>query len=283
MASSTKNVKMGVCKIYYDGVDLGFTQGGVEVSVSTDTHKVEIDQFGKTIINELIMGRNVKVKLPLAETTLANLVNTMPGAVLVSDGVKASATVTFAVNQTATTTVTIGGQAFTFQAGKPTTLYQVQIGATLADTSRAFCDTVNRALLQTALGGVKASMNTAGTIVTISAIDPGTAQNAITLAATSGGTASGATLTGGTAETKARVDVSVGAGTDLLATAKLLRLHPTSKADSDFSDDFVIYQAGTGGALNYAYKVDSERVFNIEFSGYPDANGKLFSVGDLMA
>lgn len=87
MASDTKNVKIGVCKLSYDGVDLGYTKGGVEVSVKTETHKVLIDQFGKTPVNEYLMGREVTVKAPLAETTLDNLVAVMPGATLVTDSV----------------------------------------------------------------------------------------------------------------------------------------------------------------------------------------------------
>jgi hypothetical protein len=170
MASDTKNVKLGVCKVFFDDNDLGYTQGGVEVTVSSETHKVEVDQFGKTPINEYVMGRSVTAKVPLAETTLENLAAIMPGATLVTDGV-----------------------------------------------------------------------------------DP----------------------------TKKRVDVSSGIGTDLLSIAKELRLHPIGKADSDKSDDFVIHQAATAGALNFAYKVDAERIFNCEFMGYPDATtGKLFSVGD---
>lgn len=283
MASSTKNVKLGVCKVYYGGKDLGFTQGGVEVSVKTDTHKVELDQFGKTIVNELIMSRNVMAKVPMAETTARNMVQTMLGSTLVSDGANATATLTFASNPTISTTATIGGQAFTFQVAKPTTLYQVQLGATLAATMTNFISTVNRALLQSAIGGVTAAATATAGVIAISANDPGTAGNAVTLAAASGGVASGATLTGGVAETKVRVDVSTGVSIDLLSNAYELRLHPTAKADSDFSDDFTIFQAATAGALTYAYKVDAERVFNVEFNGYPDANGKLFSVGDAMA
>ncbi|EXR82008.1 hypothetical protein J682_3459 [Acinetobacter baumannii 214216] len=85
MASDVKNVKLGVCKIMFDGVDLGFTKGGVDVTVSTETHKVQVDQFGQTPINEYILGRTVVVKAPLAETTLENLVKIMPGATLVTD------------------------------------------------------------------------------------------------------------------------------------------------------------------------------------------------------
>lgn len=83
--SNTKNVKIGVCLATFDNADLGFTKGGVEVSVTTETHKVNVDQFGKTSINEYIMGREVTVKVPLAETTLENLVRTMPGATLTTD------------------------------------------------------------------------------------------------------------------------------------------------------------------------------------------------------
>lgn len=167
MASSTENVKLGVCKISFDGQDLGLTKGGVEVTVTTETFKVEVDQYGKTPVKEFIMGRQVMVKAPLAETTIQNMARLMPGA-------------------------TISGA-------------------------------------------------------------PGSE-----------------TLT-----------VTTGTGTDLLAIAKPLRLHPVSKPDNDKSEDFVIYKAATPGALNFAYKLDAERIFNADFTGYPDpVTGKLFAIGD---
>ncbi len=84
--NSPENVKLGVCKVFYGGVDLGFTKGGVEVTVETETYEVTVDQYGNTPINEYIMGRTIKVTAPLAETTLDNLVAIMPGATLVTDG-----------------------------------------------------------------------------------------------------------------------------------------------------------------------------------------------------
>lgn len=303
MTSSTRNVKLGVCKIYLGGQDMGFTQGGVEVSVSTDTHVTNIDQFGKTTVNELIQGRNVKVKCPLAETTVRNIVATMPGASLVSNGVQATGTLTFATLAgiiAGTTSFTIGGQAFSFHA-TTAGLYQIVKAATLALTLQNVADTINRALiysvagipagntggtaLNNAAGGIQAIYDSVGapTVITLKAGDPDTLGNAVTTVAASGAVAGAATLTGGVAETKVRVDVTTGVGVDLLSTAQQLRLHPTSKIDTDFSDDFVVYQAGTAGALTFAYKVDAERIFNIEFNGYPDANGKLFSVGDALA
>ena len=282
MPSSTRNVKLGVCRIYYDGADLGYTQGGVEVGVTTDVHPVNIDQFGKTEINSLIMGRNIKVKCPLAETTLRILVKTMPGSSLVTDGVTPSASVTFATNPTATTTFSIGGQAFTFSVAKPTTAYAILIGANLAASLANAVDVVNRAPIQVALGNVTAFASGVG-VMTLTLGDPGTAGNAVTLSAALGGTASAATFAGGVNETRARVEVATGVGIELLSLARVLRLHPIGKADTDFTDDFVVYLAATAGALTFAYKVDAERIYNTEFMGYPDNLGRLFSVGDLLA
>ena len=172
MASDIKNVKLGVCKVTFDGQDLGYTKGGVEVSVKTETHKVMVDQFGKTPINEYVMGREVQVKVPLAETTLENLVKIMPGAALVTDSV-----------------------------------------------------------------------------------DP----------------------------TKKVVNVPTGIGSNLLDIAKVLVLHPIGKPDSDKSDDFTVFKAATAGALQFSYKLEDERVYSCEFNGYPDAQGKLFAVGDTTA
>lgn len=174
MASNTNNVKLGVCKVFLDGVDLGYTQGGVEFSSTTQTHKVEVDQFGKTTIKETIIGRSCMVKLPLAETTLTNLASLFP------------------VNPN-----------------------NVAFGAGLVGT------------------------------------------------------------------TKQRVGVDTGVGVDLLATAKVLTIHPFALLDSDFSDEIVIPLANTPGALTFAYKLEQERIFNVDFNGYPDpVSGMLFFAGN---
>jgi len=169
MPSSTDNVKLGVCSILFDAVDLGYTKGGVEVEVSTSTHEVKVDQFGETPIGEIITGRMVKATVPLAETTLENLVAIMPGAVLVTDGT-----------------------------------------------------------------------------------DP----------------------------LKKRVDVPTGVNTNLLAIAKVLVLR--SKGTTG-GEDFTIHLAATAGALQFGYMLDKERVYNVDFKGYADELGALFSVGDLTA
>lgn len=169
MASSTNNVKLGVCTVTFGGVDLGYTKGGVEVEVGTETFKVQIDQFGNTPVKEYITARTCVVRVPLAETTLDNLVSIMPGA----------------------------------------------------------------------------------------------------------------TKVGGPEPAAARVDVTTNVSADLKAIAQLLVLHPVS-AGADLNEDFRIPLAATGGAIQYAYKLDEERIFNVEFNAYPDdaQGGLLFQIGD---
>jgi hypothetical protein len=285
MTSDTRNIKLGVCRVYFDGVDLGYTKGGVEVSVSTDTHKVEVDQFGKTPVNESILGRELKVKVPMAETTLENMVKVMPGATLIATGgVKATGTYTMtASNPTNDQTIILNGITITFKSASPNgALNQVLIGADV-DASGANLAAFLQATTEPALAAASYTYTAATNVLAITYNEFGVAGNAYTVAAgTYGGTVSGATLAGGVDPTKKRVDVTSGVGTDLLTIAKELRLHPKALADSDKSEDFIIPLAATAGALTYAYKQDEERIYNVEFMGYPDSanNEKMFSVGD---
>ena len=166
LTSSTSNVKLGVCKIKYDGEDLGYTKGGVEVTVETESHTVTVDQMGSTPISEYITGRMCTIKVPMAETTINHLEAIMPGTTIV-----------------------------------------------------------------------------------------------------------------GTTDPYAKV--TTGVGTDLLTIAKVLRLHPTALADADVTQDFIVPKAATTGGLTFAYKLDDERIFNVEFKAYADSSGNLFYYGPI--
>lgn len=80
-----ENINLGTCNIDYDGTDLGLTIGGVEVEVSTNTHVTNVDQFGESVVSERVTGRNIMIKVPMAETTLENMAAIMPGATLITD------------------------------------------------------------------------------------------------------------------------------------------------------------------------------------------------------
>ena len=80
-----KNIKLGACKVSFGGVDLGYTKGGVQVEVATETLKVTVDQHGQTTMSELVQGRNITITAPLAESVLNNMVDLMPGSTLNED------------------------------------------------------------------------------------------------------------------------------------------------------------------------------------------------------
>jgi hypothetical protein len=289
MKSTTKNVKLGVCQVFLGGVDLGYTQGGVEVTVKTDTHKVNVDQFGKTTINEYIMGRDVSAKVPLAETTIENMVAIMPGASIATvGGAVATGTITVATNPTNNETVIVNGVTFTFKTSAAGA-NEVTIGANAAGTAANLAAALS-ASLEPAVAAAQYSVSGAVVTVTFGAKVFGTGGvktaegNDFTIATGTAGskvTVSGATLTGGSEPTSKSVSVTTGIGTDLLTIAKELRFHPKGKAAGDTSDDFVIPLAATAGALNFAYKLENERIYNVEFMGYPNPDtGKLFAVGE---
>lgn len=289
MASTTRNVKLGVCQVFLKGLDLGYTKGGVEVSVTTETHEVNVDQYGNTAVNELIMGRDLKVKVPMAETTLENLVAVMPGTTLVATGGSvASGTVSIAANPADGENIVVNGVTFSFETS-PLLENDVQLGATAAETAANLAAALN-ASNDPAVAA--ATYAVAGTVITVTygnvAVYGTTGMksvegNSFTL---SSGTAaldvtmSGATLTGGADPTSKMLVAESGVGLELLSRARELRLHPVDKSAEDMSEDFIVPLAGTAGALSFAYKVDDERVYNVEFTGYPDpATKRLFTVG----
>lgn len=72
------NVQVGVCDVTFNGVDLGHTSGGVEVSYEPEHHDVMVDKFGNTIVQKYLIGEKLTAKLALAEYTIANLRNAIP-------------------------------------------------------------------------------------------------------------------------------------------------------------------------------------------------------------
>lgn len=276
--SDTKNVKLGVCRITWGGVDLGYTKGGVEVEIASETKKVMVDQFGNSEINEYIMGRTCKVRAPLAETTVENLQRIMPGSTMTaSGGVAATGSFAFAAQPAANDTITVNGLTFTFVAAA-SALRDIEIGATLGDTL-VNAVSVLEGSVETLVS--VADYTVSGSSILVTHKEQGIVSNTFTIAASSANiVASGATLTGGI-EAKKKAEVTNGIGVSLLDSAKELVLHPVAKPDSDRSDDFIVPLASTAGQASFAYKLDEERIFNVEFTGYPNPQSKiLFIVGD---
>lgn len=88
MPSNTDNLEMGPCTVNYKTTDLGLTKGGVEVEFSTEVAPITVDQYGDTVIDNVIKGRAVKVKVPMAENDLTKLAAVVPGSTLVGTTAK---------------------------------------------------------------------------------------------------------------------------------------------------------------------------------------------------
>lgn len=86
-----ENLELGPCIVEFGAsgalVDLGFTKGGVTMSITTDTADVTTDQFGTVIMKQILVGRNVQVVCPFAETDLTKLSSFIPLTSVTTSGV----------------------------------------------------------------------------------------------------------------------------------------------------------------------------------------------------
>ena len=82
-------LELGPCTVEYgtsgSEVDLGFTMGGVTVTVTTDVAEVMTDQFGKVVMKQIVVGRTATIKVPFAETNLSLMSKIIPLASYVAD------------------------------------------------------------------------------------------------------------------------------------------------------------------------------------------------------
>lgn len=85
---SVDNIELGPCNVTFGGTDLGLTKGGVEVEFSTEVAQITADQFGDTILDDVIRGRNVMVRVPMTERDLEKLAAVFPETTLVGSTTK---------------------------------------------------------------------------------------------------------------------------------------------------------------------------------------------------
>lgn len=97
------NVKVGACSVTFNGVDLGHTKGGVEVSYEPIYHDVSVDKYGESVVEKYLIGEKWSAKVPLAELTIANLKVAMPQGTFAGAG-NARLTVGHTAGTKATTT-----------------------------------------------------------------------------------------------------------------------------------------------------------------------------------
>jgi hypothetical protein len=78
--SDISNVQLGVCSVLFNGVDLGHTKGGVEVSYEPVYQEITVDKYGETVVEKVLTGEKLSAKVPLAEFTIPNLKVAIPAA-----------------------------------------------------------------------------------------------------------------------------------------------------------------------------------------------------------
>lgn len=91
------SLEMGACNVKFKTVDLGLTKGGVEVMFGTEVANINADQFGDSMIDNVIKGRTIKCKVPMAERDLVKLAAVIPGATLVTSGLNKKLVINSAV------------------------------------------------------------------------------------------------------------------------------------------------------------------------------------------
>lgn len=76
----------GPCQIKYDGVDLGYTKGGVKFTDEVMKTEITYDQTGETVQNTVTKGRKSSVEVPLTNQALALIEDLIAGATVDADG-----------------------------------------------------------------------------------------------------------------------------------------------------------------------------------------------------
>lgn len=89
MTANAALVKMGVCNVTFDNVDIGYTKGFVKVRYSCETNEKTVDQLD-TPIGVVTRKQVYEVEVPMAEYNLNLLVKLFPGATLITDGTTAT-------------------------------------------------------------------------------------------------------------------------------------------------------------------------------------------------
>lgn len=72
MADISK-VRIGPCKVTFNGVDVGHTKGGVSFNYEPSMTDLTVDQYGSSPVDAALTGENLTIVTRLAEITAANI------------------------------------------------------------------------------------------------------------------------------------------------------------------------------------------------------------------
>lgn len=84
----TRNINFDLANVSFNGVNIGFTKGGVDVNITMSSLDALIDDYGDTPIESFDRGTAIEVVINGAESARANLALAFPTAVVAGDRLK---------------------------------------------------------------------------------------------------------------------------------------------------------------------------------------------------
>ena len=69
----SNNISIGPAYVYFAGVHVGHTYGGVSMSITQNTYDLKSDQYGETPVRVLDAGLVLEITVNMTESTFANL------------------------------------------------------------------------------------------------------------------------------------------------------------------------------------------------------------------
>jgi len=73
MPTTFDDVKLGPCAVTFGALNIPLTKGGVTISVAPIFREIKVDQHGDSVVDDRIIGWNVKATVPMAKTDYDSL------------------------------------------------------------------------------------------------------------------------------------------------------------------------------------------------------------------
>lgn len=285
---SVSNIKVEPCKVKWNNVDLGFTDGDLEVAVEEKGVEIKAHQEGENILDMIRTGKSAEVSLTLLETSLSQLQS------MLSAGGGQSAGVAEVTNITCLADVSGSlNNKFFFIYGASGVGYcvwfnvnsagvdpsipgfvSVPVALATGDVANAVADAVAAAL--DALADFVAPNPAAAVVACTNAVAgartaPDAGNSGFTLAVSVTGSSQ---LTGwGKSQDF----------TGMLADAAKLVLHPVANSDTDFTGDLAFWKAYPM-LKSISHSGENPKKVQVTFKIFPDTSKadaiRLFVLGD---
>lgn len=282
------NVQVEPCKVLFDDVDLGLTDGDLSIGLDEKSVDVMGHQEGTNVLDKIRTGKMAEITIPLKETTVALVKDRLGVGGGTSNDVAQIATLT----AVADVTDSLHGKTFPLIARDGSKfLFQLKTGALAAPVIPGW--TVVQITIAT-----DDSANTVADAVAaaIDALAAFTAPNpvaaAITVTWATGGmvpAGSGAGNTGfGYVVATAGSSLLTGWGKtkdfkSMLADSKKLVLHPVVKDDADLDSDTAFWKAYPL-VKSIKHSGENPKIVEVTFFIFPDSTKpdaiRLFALGD---